>query len=176
MVLGEYLIHSPLTAVLFDFGASHSFVSSKFAKKGKLPMVLLRTPMLIKSAGATMKCGLCCIVVKIHLSGVEFTADLIVLQSEGIDVILGMDWLRRHRGVIYCSERIVTAINHKGVALTCQPRNRKVGPLVFSAEATPLEEVPQSGTMQMSFWRSYPVCHRTGTSNSLLTWSPVRRR
>ena len=27
------------------------------------------------------------------IKGIEFLANLIVLQSEGIDVILGMDWL-----------------------------------------------------------------------------------
>ena len=66
VVLGEYLIHSTLATVLFDSGASHSFVSSKFAKKEKLSMVLLRTPMLIKSRGATMKCGLGCIGENFH--------------------------------------------------------------------------------------------------------------
>jgi hypothetical protein len=29
--------------------------------------------------------------------GVDFVAKLIVLESKGIDVILGMDWLSKHR-------------------------------------------------------------------------------
>jgi hypothetical protein len=42
-----------------------------------------------------------------HLSGVEFLADLVVLKSKGIDVILGMDWLSQHHGLISCADKVV---------------------------------------------------------------------
>ncbi|WVZ85446.1 LOW QUALITY PROTEIN: hypothetical protein U9M48_032375 [Paspalum notatum var. saurae] len=37
--------------------------------------------------------------------GVDFPAELIVLESNGIDVILGMNWLQRYHGIIMCVER-----------------------------------------------------------------------
>jgi hypothetical protein len=39
--------------------------------------------------------------------GVEFLANLIVLESKGIDVILGMDWLSKHNGQIACAKKAV---------------------------------------------------------------------
>ena len=55
------------------------------------------------------------------IKGIEFLANLIVLQSEGIDVILGMGWLGKHKGTISCGDRTVTLVNHKGKQVTCQP-------------------------------------------------------
>ena len=45
MVLGEFLIDSILATVLFDSGASHSFIASRFVAKHKIPTVLLKTPL-----------------------------------------------------------------------------------------------------------------------------------
>jgi hypothetical protein len=34
-------------------------------------------------------------------------ANLIVVDSKGIDIILGMDWLRKYEGVILCAKRAI---------------------------------------------------------------------
>jgi hypothetical protein len=39
--------------------------------------------------------------------GVDFVANLIVLESKGIDVILGMDWLSKHKVLIDCAKKSV---------------------------------------------------------------------
>ena len=107
MVLGEFLVSSTLATVLFDSGASHSFISSSFVDKHKIPMVLLKTPLLTRTPGGDIKCQLGCLRVRINLSGVEFLADLVVLKSKRIDVILGMDWLSLHNGLIGCTNKVV---------------------------------------------------------------------
>jgi predicted aspartyl protease len=38
-----------------------------------------------------------CHMLNLKIKGVEFVASLIVLDSKGIDVILGMDWLSKHK-------------------------------------------------------------------------------
>jgi hypothetical protein len=38
--------------------------------------------------------------VNLKIREVDFIANLIVLDSKGIDVILGMDWLSKHKGLI----------------------------------------------------------------------------
>jgi hypothetical protein len=92
-VLGEYLVSSALATMLFDSGASHLSISSSFVEKHKIPTVLLKTPLITRTPGGDIKCQLGCLRVRINLSRVEFLADLVVLKSKGIDVILGMDWL-----------------------------------------------------------------------------------
>jgi hypothetical protein len=119
VVLGEYLVNSALATVLFDSGASHSFISSNFVEQHRIPTLLLKTPLLTWTPGGDIKCQLGCLRVRIKLSGVEFLADLVVLKSKGIDVILRMDWLSRHNGLIGCADKVVHLTNPKGVRVTC---------------------------------------------------------
>src|SRR3954462_1131646 len=43
-----------------------------------------------------------------------FPIDLIVLKSQGLDVILGMDWLAKYQGVNYCASRSITLSTPSG--------------------------------------------------------------
>jgi hypothetical protein len=55
VVLGEYLVNSALATVLFDSGASHSFISSNFVEQHRIPTVLLKTPLLTRTPGGDIK-------------------------------------------------------------------------------------------------------------------------
>jgi len=50
-IVGKFLIKSFTALVLFDTGASHSFISRGFVDKFKLPIVALKSPMLVSSPG-----------------------------------------------------------------------------------------------------------------------------
>jgi hypothetical protein len=131
-----------LATILFDSEASHSFVSSSFVEKHNIPTVLLKTPLLTRMPGGDIKCQLGCSWVRIILSGVEFLADLVVHKSKGIDVILGMDWLSLHNGLISCADKVVHLTNPEGVQVTCHTRGSGPDLMIFSIEAKSLEEVP----------------------------------
>ena len=73
---------------------------------------------------------------------VEFLVDLLVLKSKGIDVILRMDWLSRHNGLIGCTDKVVHLTNPEGVRVTYHTQESGSNPMVFSMEAKSLEEVP----------------------------------
>ena len=51
-VIGKFLVKSFTAIVLFDTGASHSYISRGFVNKYKLPTKVLRKPMLVSSPGA----------------------------------------------------------------------------------------------------------------------------
>src|SRR5438128_10791388 len=142
VVLGKFVVNSAPAIVLFDSGASHSFISSRFVAKHGIPTILLNKPLLTKSPGGNIKCILGCPRVKILLSGVVFKADLVVLDAMEIDVILGMDWLSHHQGNISCTDKKVTVTNHQGIKTECRPQGPKLDPMVRQMEAIPLEEVP----------------------------------
>ena len=93
-VVGKLLINSFTTLVLFDTGASHSFISRGFVDKFKLPTVALKSPMLVSSPGAEYMASRGCYQLLITIGRYVFPIDLIVLESQGLDVILGMDWLK----------------------------------------------------------------------------------
>src|SRR6185312_15178721 len=142
VVLGEYLVSSTLATILFDSGASHSFTSSSFVDKCKIPTVLLKTPLLTRTPGGDIKCQLGCLRVRINLSGIEFLADLVVLKSKGIGVIHGMDWLSLHNGLIGCADKVVHLTNSDGIQVTCHTRGSGPDPMVFDIEVRSLEGVP----------------------------------
>ena len=51
-VIGKFLVKSFTALVLFDTGASDSYISRGFVDKYNLPTKVLRTPMLVSSPGA----------------------------------------------------------------------------------------------------------------------------
>jgi hypothetical protein len=102
-----FLASSHLAIVLFDSGALHSFVSSTFVAKHHLPITIMKHTMLVSSLGGEMRTKHICPAVSITIRGVDFLANLIILDSKGIDIILGMDWLRKYEGVILCAKRAI---------------------------------------------------------------------
>ena len=75
------------------------------------------------------------------INGVEFQADLVVFKTKGLDVILGMDRLRKHHGNISCRDKAVTLTNHNGIKVECHPQALKAQPMVCNIEAKTVEEV-----------------------------------
>jgi hypothetical protein len=90
-IIGMIVVNDNNTIVLFDSGASHSFVAANFVQKQNLPLSMLKNRMIVSSPGGDMHARHVSPKVSILISGVEFLANLIVLESKGIDVILGMD-------------------------------------------------------------------------------------
>jgi hypothetical protein len=140
--LGEFLVSSVLATILFDSGASHSFISSSFVEKHSIPTVVLKAPLLTRTPEGDIKCQLGCPRVRNFLSGVEFLADLVVLKSKGIYVILGMDWLSQHHGLIRCADKVVHLTNPDGIQVTCHTRGHRPDIMVFNMESKSIEDVP----------------------------------
>jgi hypothetical protein len=101
------LVNSNPATVLFDSGASDSFISSKFIAQHNIPKILLKRNMIVESPGGELICRHVCPNIRISISGVDFLAHLIILESKGIDIILGMDWLTKHDGIIGCARKVV---------------------------------------------------------------------
>jgi hypothetical protein len=91
IVIGMFLINDTSIVMLFDSVASHSFISVAYVGKHNLPLALLRCQMIVSSPGGDMPARQLCPKVNLKIRGVDFVANLIVLESKGINVILGMD-------------------------------------------------------------------------------------
>jgi hypothetical protein len=91
VVIGMFSVNDASTVVLFDSGALHSFISDVYVGKHNLPLALLMCQMIVSSSGGDMPTRQLCPKVNLKIRGVDFVANLIVLESKGIDVILGMD-------------------------------------------------------------------------------------
>jgi hypothetical protein len=51
VVIGTFLINDTSAVVLFDSGASYSFISTAYVGKHNLPLALLRCQMIVSSPG-----------------------------------------------------------------------------------------------------------------------------
>jgi hypothetical protein len=114
VVIGMFLINDSSTIVLFDSGASHSFISTIFVRKHNLPLTLLRCQMIVSFPGGDMPARQLCPKVKLKIRGVDFVTNLIVLESKDIDVILGMDWLSKYKIHIDCAKKSVKLTTPEG--------------------------------------------------------------
>jgi hypothetical protein len=114
VVLGMFLASSHPATVLFNSGASHSFISSSFVVKHQLPITIMKQTMLVSSPGGEMRTKHICPAISITIRGVDFLVNLIVLDSKSIDIILGMDWLRKYNGVILCAKRAIRLTKEDG--------------------------------------------------------------
>ena len=112
-VIGKFLVKSFTAIVLFDTGASHSYISRGFVDKYKLPTKVPRTPMLVRSPGAEYKASRGCFQVPLSIGRHVFRSDLIILESQGLDVILGMDWLLMYGGNIDCASKSILLTTRK---------------------------------------------------------------
>jgi hypothetical protein len=52
--------------------------------------------------------------VNLKIRGVDFIANFIVLESKGIDVILGMDWLSKYKVLIDCAKKSIKLTTREG--------------------------------------------------------------
>ncbi|WVZ84108.1 hypothetical protein U9M48_031170 [Paspalum notatum var. saurae] len=117
-----------------------SYVSSKFATQESLVSVARRRPIITSSPLGEISCARICKVVSILIGGAG-SKRTTVLPSSGMDVILGMDWLTRHSGVIICKPRLVR-LTHPGGQLVESVPVRSPTSYLHSLVTKSVEEVP----------------------------------
>ena len=57
----------------------------------------------------------------IGIQGKTFHADLIVLGSQGIEVVLGMNWMTKYKGVIDCTKKSISMTSSDGEGVNALP-------------------------------------------------------
>jgi hypothetical protein len=70
--------------------------------------------MIVSSLGRDMPVRQLCPKVNLKIRGVDYVANLIVLESKDIDVILGMDWLSKYKVLINCVKKSVKLTTPEG--------------------------------------------------------------
>jgi hypothetical protein len=117
VIIGMILVNDNNVIVIFDSGASHSFIAANFVQKHNLPLSMLKNQMIVSSPGGDMNARHISPKVSILIRGIEFLANLTVLESKGIDVMLEMDWLSKHNGLIDCAKKAIRLTPSSGKEL-----------------------------------------------------------
>jgi hypothetical protein len=130
MIVGMFPVDSHITEVLFDTGAMHSFITVSWVEAHNLPLTTMSTPIQIDSAGRKVRTDSIFLNVSMEIRGIAFPANLIVMGTQGIDVILGMNWLDKYQAIISCDKRTIKLVSPLGeevVAELVSPEPRKGG-------------------------------------------------
>jgi hypothetical protein len=143
VMMGTFSIRGKPIRVLFDSGATHSFMNGKTLSKVGLNSCNTNDAFTIKTAGGNISSELVTRGVPLELGSKTIDTDLIILGLEGMDVILGMDWMNWHKVVLDISERMVE-INSLivGTMTLYLPFKDGVNPCSYVAITSQLEEIP----------------------------------
>ena len=115
--------------MLFDFGASHSFITASCVQELSLKVETLEEPLYVSSPlGTRARIWMICRGYKKEISGILLTVNLRVMGMSKFDVILGMDWLMAYKVVIDCERRRVTTYTQEGTRVTFQGDKHDVLP------------------------------------------------
>jgi hypothetical protein len=107
MLAGTFFLNEHPVIILFDSRASHDFMSSTYAKKAKLSLVASGAPYVISTPGGRVDANRIVQKAPLKLSGRIFSTNLIIVGGKGIDIILGMSWMKLHRAVLDIAGRLV---------------------------------------------------------------------
>ena len=110
MIHGTFLLFHLWARVLFDYGASHSFIAALCVKELGLEVETLEKPLHVSSLlGTRVRVDKICRDCELEILGILLTVDLHVMDMSEFDFIIGMIWLTVHRVVIDCDRRRVIA-------------------------------------------------------------------
>jgi hypothetical protein len=145
VMMGTFLVANHPALILFDSGVSHTFMSKKFVEKHCIPYTESREGFTIHSPGGQIFTKEVAYQVPVTLAERDFQTNMIVLKGQGIDVILGMNWLAQHKAILntdlrtirlsYGQEEILLSIP---VAIPARPTGRVYETIIPEIQDIPL--------------------------------------
>ena len=121
VIQGTFLLSRLWARVLFDSGASRSFIVASVVIELGLEVETLEEPFYVSSPlGIKVRIGMICRGCELEILGTLLTVDLRIMDMSKFDVILGMDFLTAYRVVIDCKRRRVTAYTQGGTRVVFQ--------------------------------------------------------
>ena len=119
VMMGTFLVANYPTVILFNSGASHTFISKMFVEKHCIHYTESREGFVIHSPGGQIFTKEVVFNVPVTLAGREFPTNMIVIKGQDIDVILGMNWLTQNKAIINTDQRTIKlSYGHEEVQLS----------------------------------------------------------
>jgi hypothetical protein len=107
VLTGTFSINDTPVKILFDSGATHSFISENQLRKLGLRGSHTKSTYKIITPGGNISSHIVAFGIPLQLGSKSIQSNLITINLEGMDVILGMDWMTQHKVVLDISDRVV---------------------------------------------------------------------
>ncbi|KAA3470188.1 protease [Gossypium australe] len=126
VITGTFFISDAPVTALIDIGSTHSYVA--YAVSGNLNIrseIAARETTIISPLGQSVIVNKLFRDVPLEIQGEIFVADLMELPFGEFDLILGMDWLVKHRANLDCvtKQMIIRTSGDKEVMMIGERRN-----------------------------------------------------
>jgi hypothetical protein len=143
IMTGTFFINHQPVIILFDSGATHSFISSKCGTKVGLDLYPTSGAYMIATPGGKISSNQIYRKVPIQLGSNLIKTDLLLLDLEGMDVLLGMDWMTRHRVSLDIFSRTVEidSLDHEATIFYL-PQRECNNSCAYAVEGIKLKDIP----------------------------------
>jgi hypothetical protein len=143
IMTGTFTIHHQPAVILFDSGATHNFISPKFGTKVGLDYYHIKGTYMIATPAGKIASNQICRIVPIQLGSNLIKTDLLLLDLEGMDILLGMDWMIRHRVSLDISSRAVEIDSpYQGTTILYLLQRKCINSCAYAIEGIKLEDIP----------------------------------
>jgi predicted aspartyl protease len=100
VLTGTFSLNGYPSVVLFDSGATHDFITKAYTQRCQLSIRHIDTPYLISTPGGRVVTKQIVVHAPHDLAGKLYKPSLIVLDGQGLNIILGMGWMRAHKALL----------------------------------------------------------------------------
>jgi hypothetical protein len=107
VMTGIFSVLNYPVVILFYSGASQSFISAKFSAKCQLPFHHTNGGITISTPGGRVATYQINRQVHIKFGSLVIRTTLLILRLDSVDIILGTDWLSRHKAIIDIAARAI---------------------------------------------------------------------
>ncbi|XP_017438321.1 uncharacterized protein LOC108344384 [Vigna angularis] len=106
LITSSCLFYGFPCCVLFDSGATYSFISKACVEKWGLSESELQFDLVVSTpASGVVWTSTMCVRCPIEVEGRQFKVNLICLPLQGLEVILGMDWVAANHILMDCGKK-----------------------------------------------------------------------
>jgi hypothetical protein len=140
---GTFSIHHQPVVTLFDSGATHSFISNNCGARIGLDLCPTKGAYMISTPGGKITSDQMVKRVPIQFGSKEIRTDLILLDLEGIDVILGMNWMTEHRVLLDISSRVIKIDSpYHGATTLYLPQQEYLNSCTYAITDLKVKDIP----------------------------------
>jgi hypothetical protein len=107
VLAGTFSLNGYPAVILFDSGATHDFITKACTQRCQLGIHHVDTSYLITTPGGRVVTKQTVMHAPLDLAGKLYKPSLIVLNGQGLDIILGMGWMRAHKALLDTTTRVV---------------------------------------------------------------------
>jgi hypothetical protein len=143
IMMGTFSINHHPIIVLFDSGATHSFISEDCGTKVGLDSYSINEAYRIITPGGKILSNQICRMVPIQLGSHPIKTDLLVIDLKGMDVLLGVNWMtQNHVSLDIFSRTVEINFHEHEPTVLYLPQQKYTNSCTYAITEIKLKDIP----------------------------------